>query len=746
MGITIFASRSASAQFTDNLSCTIPANTSTDIVVAFVQATYDPGGDTPAVSSDMSTKEAEALNGDQVTATLFTESGGISGTRAFTINKVADYIRIQMLTLRSVDLADIINGSPNTQNASGLSHQIGSLNAGSVVNTLLLCFFAGKLSGTPSSTPAEFGDVSGMGLVFKQESTTPDKHLGRGDYETRSSSGSTGTRTSISNFSTLSAMIGVLFNPATKPTAPQLLVLNGGETKTIGTTVQLSWNPATDPDTAQSSLQYNIDYSTNGVNGPWTQIVALTSAGATTHNWDTTGKPAGTNNYIRIRTWDGTNFSNEYDVSASAFTLVADVAPSAPTNLTPSTGSVDRAVDQTFSYQFNDTGDVQSERTFKWGTDGTNFPNTTTVATSSTSFVITGGTGILSTRGQKYWKMSVEDFAGQASPDSAVASFFAGDKPAAPNITSPTNASPPTTATPTIAFTSGGHVAFKIRVVLSGAEVFNQIFSTTGTSQVISYSFGNGLTYTLFVSVKNADGLWSNEDSETFLVTYTPPAVPGITATPFDSTGTIQIDYTNADGDHVIIYRHKTSEPKTTAIAISPSLPLNNSFIDFNIESGQSYSYYAVVIASNGLWNESLEVTSSAVLSKMSLHVVTKESTNSNSSMQILLDNIDGTNRLDHQFTRQNDRSYGKLKPGTVYGQIERLTLSAICRITSATLLENLQLLHEANTIVCLRDQSTDLKPGNIVFGKIANIPNSRVIDFVDVDISVTKSSYTEAV
>jgi hypothetical protein len=103
----------------------------------------------------------------------------------------------------------------------------------------------------------------------------------------------------------------------TPPTAPTVTFPNGGET--LNTNHTITWTAATDAETAQSSLQYHIQLSTNN-GGAWSDVVALTSAGATSYSFNFGTQATTTQALIRIRAWDGTLFGS-FDQSNAVFNI-----------------------------------------------------------------------------------------------------------------------------------------------------------------------------------------------------------------------------------------------------------------------------------------------------------------------------------------------------------------------------------------------------------------------------------------
>src|SRR6185436_19287411 len=114
-------------------------------------------------------------------------------------------------------------------------------------------------------------------------------------------------------------------------------------------------------------------------------------------SWNTAGKAASPQYKIRVRAYNGTEYSSYH--TTGRFILAADVAPSAPTGLhgeQPSGTTVtlfDRANALTIKGTFSDLGDVQTGFQIDWGTDGVSYPNASgTIASSTLSLDFAGGT------------------------------------------------------------------------------------------------------------------------------------------------------------------------------------------------------------------------------------------------------------------------------------------------------------------------------------------------------------------
>lgn len=152
--------------------------------------------------------------------------------------------------------------------------------------------------------------------------------------------------------------------PPQPPLAPQVLTPNGGEV--VDGLYNINWNAASDPDTVQSQLKYQVQLSQNG-GATWVDLVALSAFGQTQLTYDFTSKPASINNLIQIRAYDGLAYG-PWDQSNASFTIKHNQSPTAPGNLTP--GSINAStpvligtLTPTLNWTFTDpdVGDTQSQ-------------------------------------------------------------------------------------------------------------------------------------------------------------------------------------------------------------------------------------------------------------------------------------------------------------------------------------------------------------------------------------------------
>ncbi|MFN7139346.1 MAG: hypothetical protein ACK4UN_08410 [Limisphaerales bacterium] len=519
------------------------------------------------------------------------------------------------------------------------------------------------------------------------------------------------------------------------PTAPTVTSPNGGETWNAQHTI--TWNPATDAETAQGSLRYHIQLSTNN-GSTWKDIVALTNAGATSYTYDFTNEPETSTAKIRIRAYDGTSYG-PWDESNGVFTIQHNQAPTVPTNLSPSGGTPkDRASVIRLSWQHNDANnDPQAKFDLQWRLQGAQTWNTVTQVTTNQYWDAPANTF---PRGIIEWQVRTYDQAGLSSPYSNIQTFLAGDKPANPTITSPTDGSTVAFANLTVQWSSVGQTAYHVKVLDTNNNLLWEVqANSTNKAQTILYNLANNTSYKIQVAIKNADNLWSDFVTVNIHVSYTPPAVPIVATTKGQGIIIVSIDNPTPSGtqpnvSYNDLYRRKQGESKWTRIATN--IPADASFVDYTPASGQVYEYFVRAWGDNGTYSDSSVVSESISLTGVWLH-------EAGNPLETL-----------HQFKLVSDRSEnwqptaammqfaGRRLPVAEYDDTEQRSVSVKLTMLKETgdkeALE--KLIHSKNTL-CYRDAR-----GRKMFCHAFQLPLDDEVYGNTVSITFEEVSYTEEV
>lgn len=519
------------------------------------------------------------------------------------------------------------------------------------------------------------------------------------------------------------------------PTAPTVTAPNGGETWNAQHTI--TWNPATDAETAQGSLQYHIQLSIN--NGQsWKDIVALTSPGATSYTYDFTSEPETSLAKIRIRAYDGTSYG-PWDESNGVFTIQHNQAPTVPMNLSPSGGAPkDRASVIRLSWQHNDANnDPQAKFDLQWRLQGAQTWNTVTQVTTNQYWDAPANTF---PRGTIEWQVRTYDQAGLSSPYSNIQTFFAGDKPANPIITDPASGAIVPVANPVVQWSSVGQTGYHVKLLdINNNLLWEVQENSTNKAQTVLYNLQNNTDYKIQVAIKNADNLWSDFVTSNIHVSYTPPAVPIVSTTKGEGIITITIDNPTPTGtqpnvSYNEVYRRKQGESTWTRIATN--IPADASFVDYTPASGQVYEYFVRAWGTNGTYADSLIVSRSISLQGIWLH----EADNPLATL--------------HQFKLVSNRSEnwqptaammqfaGRRLPVAEYDDTEQRTVSVkLALLKDSSDKEALEKLIRSKNTLCYRDAR-----GRKMFCHAFQLPVDDETYGNTVSLTFEEVSYTEEV
>ena len=531
-----------------------------------------------------------------------------------------------------------------------------------------------------------------------------------------------------SSYTTTSA-----FTVAHAPSAPTILTPTAGITRTIGVPYTISWNASTDPDTAQSSITYRVEISTNN-QSTWS-LVNTTAAGVTSLSYDFSGKPANSVTFIQVRGNDGTNDGAWSTIGP--FTLATDVAPGAPTSLSPSSGAFDVAQALTVTWVFNDPGDVQSGYTIEWGTNGSTFPNTTSQNTAVASHTYSGSTF---SAGPVYIRVKTKDNAGTYGSYSQVA-LTGSTKPSTPTITSPTNGGSTGSATPTVTWTSSGQASYEL-IITNSSDVqlwTSGLIVSAATSKLIGISLQNSGSYKAKLYIKNSDGLASNTATNSFTVAFTGPSTPTLTVTPEEFYGYNLVNITNPASSPATTYnqvwRFVTAQGSSTAIMLANQVGLNTLAFwrDRTAAAQTEYSYYVRAFASNGEFTQSTNVTATLTLQNLCLHAVDDPE-----SMVQLVNLAQNDSRLHAGKTVEVD---GSTDPIAIFMPRTQRALSYTCVISrfDSTTRQRLEAMYLRRKTICVRDQS-----GNKAFAVLFQLPAQYSSGSIEYSLSFQRVRYVE--
>ncbi|MCM3589623.1 hypothetical protein M4D58_03135 [Brevibacillus borstelensis] len=420
--------------------------------------------------------------------------------------------------------------------------------------------------------------------------------------------------------------------------------------------------------------------------------------------------------------------------------ILFNVAPTAPTNLSPNGITIDRAVSNRFSWKHNDqnVGDGQSKFDLQWRQVGTSAWNTATQTTPNQYWNAPANTF---PNGNIEWRVRTYDQAGLVSPYSAQAVFIAGDKPSSPTITGPS--SPVPIANPTLEWSSFGQVSYQVQVLNTGRSVLwdSGEIQSSNKSRTIGISLANNTDYILRVRIKNADGLWSDWAERRLTVSYTTPPTPTLTVTGLDKAGKILITFKNpapTGSQPSILYNDlfRREVGSNSWVRIATGIQANGVYDDFAVSSGVIYEYMGRACGNNGTIKDSLFHQGSIILSGVWLHCVDSPASTAYQFM-IRSGYTDewGTEGSLMQFA-------GRERPVAEFGEAGAGNIKV-----NLSLLKNkgdreaLQKIVQRKTTICYRDNR-----GRKMFGVIFVLPSGDKFYGYDVSLSIDETDYREDV
>lgn len=293
-----------------------------------------------------------------------------------------------------------------------------------------------------------------------------------------------------------------------------------------------------------------------------------------------------------------------------------NVAPNAPTGLVPASGSVDRTSTQRFSWTFNDPdqGDTQSKYDLRWRAVGATSWATSTVQTTSRHHDFAGGTFVA---GDYEWQVRTYDAQGVVGPYSSSAFFNAATPPPGPTITAPVNNQTIGSQAFTLLWSVSAQDAYEVRTVADsdGTPATGTVYTSTGTvesatarSRTVTFDTNQRQEH-VQVRVRSA-GLWSPWTSVRVLVSYTPPATPGVLPVPNDATAAISviISHPTPAGDQPVVvgsdlFRREAGQGAGIRLAVG----VGGSHVDRTPASLVDYEYGVLAYGSNGTYARSAE-------------------------------------------------------------------------------------------------------------------------------------------
>lgn len=374
--------------------------------------------------------------------------------------------------------------------------------------------------------------------------------------------------------------------------SPIITAPNGGESVNEGYTITFT------DDKPKPDIRYQIQLSLNN-GGSWKDIIALTTVGAISHQYNFKDEPSTSTAKVRVRAYDGQNYG-AWDESNGVFTIQHNVAPTMPTNLSPNGTIIDRTKTQRLTWKHNDQ-DAQSKADIEWRLQGATTWNTATSIGAEQGYYIDANTF---PTGQIEWRVRTYDQQSLVSPYSTIAVFSSAEPTTAPTILLPT--SPVNISRPVIEWSGVEQASYQVLIEDALGETVWDTGEITSANKAITTGVDllNGGTYKIKLRIKDSSGLFSTFVDTTVVISYTPPPKPNVST------------FNNQSGMQFVIENPTPSGTEPNLLANEIYKLIDESWVriaaniisiytDYALASQEAVKYRVRVLGENGTYSES---------------------------------------------------------------------------------------------------------------------------------------------
>lgn len=332
----------------------------------------------------------------------------------------------------------------------------------------------------------------------------------------------------------------------TKPDSPRIDYPTFGISANQELTVKMT--PPTN-ESNPSILKYDIRIS-DDAGKTWTTYPNATTGGVTQFKINTYNMAQTRKAMVSARCYDGEYYS-DWSYSDN-FIIFHDVAPKAPTGLTPVVGrSIDRSSITTFGWKA-DPKAIQSGYQFRWRTvDSAGVRGSWNYYPSSSTFVNTQS---------QYYNMPANtipvgnfEWAVKTQDDFNLQSLFTTEQlsisinpSTAPNMVYPTQGVTHPTSNMIVEWSSVDQIQYELFLKNSGGVTVWSTSGLTDRSAKIDYALATNNTYKLQARV-NSSGIWSSFTITDFSVNYASPALPIIQRIEEAGSGVTNVVYNQGE-------------------------------------------------------------------------------------------------------------------------------------------------------------------------------------------------------
>jgi hypothetical protein len=429
--------------------------------------------------------------------------------------------------------------------------------------------------------------------------------------------------------------------------------------------------------------------------------------------------------------------------------IVLNSPPNAPT-LSP-VANFDATTAKTLSWTFSDPnqGDSQSAYQLQIVDTGTGQTVLDTGKVGSTSQSYTLAANTLQNGKRYQWRVMVWDQQNAQSPWSSYSTFETAAAPTV-SITSPSAGGIVATSsvTPQWSYSdpAGNQQAtYQVQLLDAANNVLwdsGQQSDPQGTVRALTVgqTLQNNTTYKVKVIVTNAKGIQATSSTITFSTSFTPPAVPTLTATPQNGYMHLAITNPTPSGSQPTvayndIYRREAGT--STWIRIATNIPNNGTYDDYAVASGKQYDYKATAVGNNGTSSDSAVASASITLSGVWLHdPLNPAGTVRNFRLQ------ERNRTVQTNYAQTMMQFEGRQLPvADIAGQMTQQVQVTISCTSGSGDLDALYSLIGRQTTLLYRDQR-----GRRIFGVVSAIPETEEWWGASVQLTIQAVSYSEVV
>lgn len=486
---------------------------------------------------------------------------------------------------------------------------------------------------------------------------------------------------------------------------------------------------------SDTGLRFRVEISTD--NGQtWSTVGVTTVDDAVGYTLNATSYPQTSLALLRVYALaDG--YESRPGETDGVFTIQHNVAPNAPSTISPKGSVVDRTIPQEIVWRHNDPNpnDLQSSAVLSWRLQGDTLWTKVGIMGSTQRYVFAANT---LPAGKIEWMVQTFDQQGLESPQSSVAVFTAAEPTNMPTIIKPDDVV--SVARPVIQWASGAQQMYQIVVEDSlGTIVWDtgNVISTA-KARTVGTDLINGARYKIKVRIMDGGGLYSSYAIKDVIVSYTPPAKPNIQALHADSGVQLVIDNPTPTGTQPLV-THMSLFKRVEEEYILLEERINQAYIDYTTPSDTEVKYIVRVFGDNGTFtNSEVVTTKSPKLRGVWLHDVDDPDLTVKQFLYVVRESKSDSYLREHTY-----RQYaGRKRPVVEYGSYMDYGLKLTIQLVKDELGRE-RLIQFLNTGAVLLYRDGD---GRKFYTTLPQVNMDQMIYGHQIDLELTEIDYHEGV